>query len=268
MARRASALLLAAWAAAGLHPLPSIPAMPSAGPADVRCGAVRCGAAAEVIQQHLGCSEEEALRAEARLNGRSLRPHRCAEVCEGLQLRLRLSAAQLRKVALTQPAILSLDFTVNLEPALTRLQQRIGLTDAELARVIVRLPAVLGYNFESNLSPKLDALQTRIGASTEELKSIVLSQPSVLGLSLERNIAPKLDFFQDEFSLTTEELRRYILKMPALLTYSLKNRYKPRLARCLKAGAPMEIVLDRISYTDTKFNASVPVDSGAWTIFV
>ena len=70
-----------------------------------------------------------------------------------------------------------------------------------------------------------------------------------------------------ELLLSTQQVRERIVQMPALLTYSLVSRYHPRLARCVAAGAPTELVLDRVTYRDDKFNASVPMDVDAWTIF-
>ena len=66
--------------------------------------------------------------------------------------------------------------------------------------------------------------------------------------------------------LSTEEVRLRVLRMPAILTYSLDARYRPRLERCVTAGAPPELVIDRVAYTDAKFNASVPLDADAWAL--
>lgn len=185
---------------------------------------VRCGAAADLIYQHTGCSEEEARKAELRLCGRSLNAIRCAEVCKGLRERLQLRDCDLRKIALRSPALLSLDFDCKIRPTLDGLQHRMGLNDDELTTIVVRLPPVLGYSYASNVHPKLDALQSRLQMSIDELKKVVVAQPSVrrsilprmprahrlhpamvplqiLGLSLQKNIEPKLDFIQGVYTL-------------------------------------------------------------------
>jgi hypothetical protein len=227
-----------------------------------------CTSSSELVHhlsRRLGCSVLEAQRAEARLGGRNIIPHRCGLVCDGLKQRLDLDDTELKKIVLARPTVLGLRFDDRVSPALDALQRRLGLSDAELRKVVVRLPTVLGYSVEANLAPKLTALEARLALSPEELRKIIVAQPSLLGLNFEKNIAPKLDFFMGAISLSTEEVRDRVVRMPAILTYSLAQRYLPRLQRCLTAGAPPVLVLDRVAYTEERWNSSVPLNTEAWS---
>ena len=144
-----------------------------------RHAALRAGPAADLIRHRTGCTVDEAKRAEARLGGRTVSPTRCSEVCEGLQRQLGLDNDEIKKIVLSRPAILGLDFESSLAPALDGLQGRVGLSKEELRRVVIRLPTLLGYNFHSNVNPKITALQSFLGLSDEELKRVLISSPSV-----------------------------------------------------------------------------------------
>ena len=73
---------------------------------------------------------------------------------------------------------------------------------------------------------------------------------------------PKLDYLEDALNLNTDELRAAVLRMPAILGYSLERRYRPRAERCCRAGAPLRRVLEGITLSDARFNASVPLPDG------
>ena len=108
-------------------------------------------------------------------------------------------------------------------------------------------------------------MQTRLHLDESELRHCVRRLPALMGYSHEANIAPKLDFFMGAISLSTEEVRDRVVRMPAILTYSLAQRYLPRLQRCLTAGAPPVLVLDRVAYTEERWNSSVPLNTEAWS---
>ena len=50
------------------------------------------------------------------------------------------------------------------------LQSSLDLSDAELKKVVLRLPAVLSYSVETNLAPRLDWLQNRLDLDAAQLK--------------------------------------------------------------------------------------------------
>ena len=87
-----------------------------------------------------------------------------------LQARLDLDAAQLRKMVLTHPPLLTKSVEDNIAPKLDWLQRRLGLDDAGLRKIVVRLPKLLIYSVEDNLEPKLEWLQTRLDLDAVQLK--------------------------------------------------------------------------------------------------
>ena len=75
-----------------------------------RHGGCACGATAEVLVERLGATSAEAEKAEARLlpNVRAdMTAPRANAACRALQSRLGLSEAELKKVVLGLPAVLS-----------------------------------------------------------------------------------------------------------------------------------------------------------------
>jgi hypothetical protein len=174
-----------------------------------------------------------------------------------LQARLGLSEAQLQKMVVAKPSTLAYSFESNIEPSLAKLQARLRLSEAQLQKMVVATPAVLGYSFESNIEPSLSKLQTRLGLSEAQLQKVVVALPSVLGYSFESNLSPKLDFLERELALPLEVLRERVLRRPALLGYSQAKRYQPRLKVCCAMGVAPIIVIDRITLTDVRFNASI-----------
>jgi hypothetical protein len=123
--------------------------------------------------------------------------------------------------------------------------------------VVVAMPPVLGYSFESKIEPSLAKLQARLGLSEAQLQKVVVAMPPVLGYSFESNLSPKLDLLQRELALSLEALRERVVRMPALLGYSQAKRYQPRLEICRAMGLSPLIVIDRITLTDVRFDASI-----------
>jgi len=273
-----------------------LPRRPCAPPRAVfrRGGAPRCSAAADLCVE-LGATAEQAAKAEGQLLpsiANALEPDIIQQRCDLLQQQLGLSKAELLKVVLRLPAVLSYSVEVRekklkalqqrlglsdtelktvvlrlpavlgynvevLEKKLKALQQRLGLSEAELRKVVLRLPPVLSYSVEKNVLPKLDWLQQRLGLREAELQQVVLRLPPVLGLSVEKNLAPKLDWLQEELGLSDEALRELILAKPDRLGYSLEKRYRPRLEACRLAGADERRVFTLAALTDSDFSKSI-----------
>ena len=146
-----------------------------------------------------------------------------------LQARLDLDAAQLRKMLLTIPSLLTLSVEDNMAPKLDWLQKRLDLDDARVRKMILALPALLGYSVEDNLAPKLQWLQTRLDLDAEQLRKIVLRLPPVLSYSVEATTEPKLEWLQKRLDLDDEQLRKIVLRLPTVLSYSVKDNMKPKL---------------------------------------
>jgi hypothetical protein len=136
-----------------------------------------------------------------------------------------------------------------------KLQSRLGLSEAQLQKIVVALPSVLSYSFESNIEPSLAKLQSRLELSEAQLQKVVVAMPSVLCYSFEANLGPKLNFLQAELDLSLDVLREKVLATPSRLGFSLTRRYIPRLEACRKVGADPMLVIDRVTLTDERFYA-------------
>ena len=62
------------------------------------------------------------------------------------------------------------------------LQQYLKLTKAELRKMVLSFPALLTYNHDNLVKEKLEPLQQYLGLADEQLKKIVLTLPQVLWL--------------------------------------------------------------------------------------
>ena len=103
-------------------------------------GAVACrGAAYDYCVQALGCTAEEATKAEGVL---------LPNIAESMT---RAQADQL----------------------CSWLQSSLDLSDAELKKVVMRFPGLLGFSVEDKLEPKLDWLQDRLNLDAAQLKKDV-----------------------------------------------------------------------------------------------
>jgi len=207
----------------------------------------------DYVTNGFGCSAEEAAKFDKKNAGRASSAERAKDSCDKLQQRLDVSEAELKKIVLKLPSVLSLSYKANIEPKLALLQRRLDLSDAELKKIVLGRPSVLGNSYDENLEPSLAALQRRLDLSEAELKKIVLGLPSVFSLSYEKNLEPKLAYLQEELQFSNETLREKIVRMPPLLSYSLEKRYRPRVQQCREADEPVQLVVERSSLTNEKF---------------
>ena len=177
------------------------------------------------------------------------------------QRRLGLDEAQLKKVVLLNPSLLSKSIEDNLAPTLDWLQARLDLDDEQLRKMIVALPALLGYSVEDNVEPKLQWLQRRLDLDEAQLRKIVRLDPSLLNKSVEENLEPKLYFFERELLRGSRaELRDWVVKKSPCLSYSLTNRYRPRLEACRAAGVDAKRVLSYATNSDEIFCKHTGID--------
>ena len=285
-------LLLVAGAAALVAPGSRLPRA-------VVCG----GATYDYCVQALGCTAAEATKAERRIMpniAEWITFARIEESCGWLQSSLDLSDAELKKMVLTFPHMLSLSVENNMAPKLDWLQKRLDLGDAQLRTLVMRFPKLLGYSVVDNFSPRLDWLQRRLDLddaglrmmvlrkpqalaysvedkmvptldwlqlrldlNETELKQVIVTFPSLFGFSVEGNMEPKLGFFEEELGLSPSEVRASIVSAPARLGYSLKTRYRPRLEVCRAAGVDASLVLSYATNVDERFceRVGVPLEA-------
>ena len=120
-------------------------------------GAVACrGATYDYCVQALGCTAAEATKAERRIMpniAEWITFARIEESCGWLQSSLDLSDAELKKMVLTFPHMLSLSVENNVAPKLDWLQKRLDLGDAQLRKLVMTRPQLLGLSIEDNLQP-------------------------------------------------------------------------------------------------------------------
>ena len=183
-----------------------------------------------------------------------------------LQRRLGLDEAGLRKMVLSLPSLFNYSVEDNLAPTLEWLQTRLDLDDAGLRKIVVTCPQLLGFSVEDNLEPKLDWLQKRLDLDEAQLKKVVLMLPSLFNYSVEDNLAPKLDFLAREIGLSRAELRDWVVKVSSLLGRSLANCYRPRLEACRAAGVDERRVLSYANNSDgffCKYTGIEPEDLAA-----
>ena len=266
--------------------------------------AVVCrGATYDYCVQALGCTAQEATKAERRIMpniAEWITFARIEESCGWLQSSLDLSDAELKKMVLTFPQMLSLSVEDNMAPKLDWLQKRLDLGDAQLRTLVMRFPKLLGYSVVDNFSPRLDWLQRRLDLddaglrkmvlrkpqalaysvedkmvptldwlqlrldlNETELKQVIVTFPSLFGFSVEGNMEPKLGFFEEELGLSPSEVRASIVSAPARLGYSLKTRYRPRLEVCRAAGVDASLVLSYATNVDERFceRVGVPLEA-------
>ena len=214
---------------------------------------VRHNTVEDYVTSRFGCGAEEAAKFEKGNSGRASSVDRATDSCDKLQQRLDLSEAELKKIVLKTPSALHFSYEANIEPKLALLQRRLDLSEAELKKIVLGHSPLLGYGYDTNIEPSLAALQRRLDLSEMELKKIVLGLPSVLSYSYEKNLEPKLAFLQEELQFSKEMLRETIVNNPSLLGYSLEKRYRPRVEQCREADEPVQLVVERSSLTNEKF---------------
>ena len=173
---------------------------------------------------------------------------------DGLQTRLELSDAGLKKMVLAFPELLT-QSVEKMESNCDWLQRRLDLDDSGLKKVVLENPSLLAFSVEDNMAPKLNWLQDRLNLDAAQLKKVVLGRPSLLGLSVEDNMEPKLAYLEREIGLSRPELREHVLRIPAILGYSLDKRYRPRVEACRAAGVDPAYAVTTAPYTDEYFYA-------------
>ena len=190
---------------------------------------VRSGAAYDYCIQSLGCTAEEAAKAE-----RGIRPNaaesitlaRVEESCGWLRSALDLSDTQLKKVVLRQPTLLH----CRLESAASRLswlKSRLGLSDTELKKVVIKRPSVLLLSTEANLAPRLEWFESKLGLSMKELKKMALRNPVFLDLSVEDNLAPRIEWLRSRLDLNSNEIKGFSRQSPTWFSLSIEENMEP-----------------------------------------
>ena len=107
-----------------------------------------------------------------------------ADVRDLLRTRLSMTDAEVGRVVRHRPA----GARATVEPKLTWLQTRFELDAAQLKKMVLRHPQLLTKNVES-MESSLDWLQRRLGLDEAGLRKMVLRHPALLHYSIEDNMA-------------------------------------------------------------------------------
>ena len=153
----------------------------------------------------------------------------------------------LLKVVKSNPNLLSLSVSTNLQPRVNFLMSRCGLNAADMASLIKSSGTfVFGLSMEANLQPTIDYLSSFIN-NEEDLKKCILNHPQLLGLSL-TNLRAKVAYFDaiDGQELTSVPNApslacRVAVRSPAVYSLSLNDNIAPKvnfLARVWGTPAP------------------------------
>lgn len=169
----------------------------------------------------------------------------------------------LLKVVKSNPNLLSLSVSTNLQPRVNFLVSRCGLNATDMASLIKsRGTFVLGLSMEANLQPTIDYLSSFI-KNEQDLKKCILKHPQLLGLSL-TNLRAKVAYFD---AIDSQEVAvvpnapslasRVAVRSPAVYSLSLNENIAPKvnfLARVWGTPAPTIAYneKDELVFTPTK----------------
>ena len=187
------------------------------------------GAAYDYYIQCLGCTAEEACKAERRLLpsiAESLTRTQIDCLCGWLQSSLDLSDAELKKVVTVNPTLLGYSVEA-MASTFDWLQDRLGLDATQLKTMVVRHSRQMARSVKS-MESNCDWMQRRLDLDAKQLKKLVMGRPSVLGYSIDAMVL-RLEWLQRRLDLDDAQLKKVVLLKPALLTYSVEDNLAPTL---------------------------------------
>merc|ERR1719399_1381442 len=121
------------------------------------------GASYGVAAVNLGCAKRfRASAADAARNA--------ADVRDLLRTRLSLTDAEVDRMVRHRP----LGALATVAPKLDWPQRRLGLDEAQLKKVVLLNPSLLSKSIEDNLAPTLDWLQARLDLDDEQLRKMIV----------------------------------------------------------------------------------------------
>jgi hypothetical protein len=132
---------------------------------------------------------------------------------------LGLTIAELRKIVLSLPSVLSCTHDNLVNEKLKPLKRYLDLTDAELNKIVVSHPKVLSYNHDNLVNEKLKPLQRHLDLTDAELRKIVLASTSVLSCTHDNLVNEKLELQQECLGYTDEEMRAAVIAQPQAFSY-------------------------------------------------
>ena len=122
----------------------------------------------------------------------------------------------------------------NLRPKCRVLRSLLGVSEAEVRKLVLRQPAVLSY--VENLRPKVAALRTLFDLDEEEVRAAVLDLPALLGYSVERRVQPRVERTLAA-GVDVRGVLRTITYTPAKFDAWLERQQQPTTARRAQPAA-------------------------------
>lgn len=182
------------------------------------------------LEKRFGFNEEELGRIFAlRPQLLTLKVPILEERANWLQERLSLKAAEIRKMILRFPNLLSYSIENNIEPTFNYYQARLRMNDAALLKSLKNHPHLLSLSIEENVEPKLVWLQQQLNVTEVQLGKLVTKAPSILNLSIEDNLEPKIEWLQERLNLDEAQVGKLTVKLPNVLVLSIKENLEPKL---------------------------------------
>ena len=121
-----------------------------------------------------------------------------------------------------------------MEPKLDWLQTRLDLDEAQLRKMVLTLPALLSYSVETNMAPKLAYLERETGLSRSELRDRVLKFPQFMSYSLEKRYRPRLEACRAA-GVDAEYVLTYVSKTDEKFYELLEEKGRGRAGRTMNA---------------------------------
>ena len=181
------------------------------------------------LEKCFGFNKEELKKIFAAPPMRTSKVSVLEERANWFKTRLSLKDAELRKMVLRFPYLLSYTIENNIEPSLNYYQERLGMNNATLAKTVRNFPVLMGYSIEDNVKPTLNWLQQRLNVTEVQLGKLITKAPSILYLSIEENLEPKIDWLQKRLNLDNAQIGKLVRKLPAVLLLSIDDNLNPKL---------------------------------------
>jgi len=139
---------------------------------------------------------------------------------------LSLSRAQVQKIVMQRPSVLSLNLERSVIPKVQYLQGVLGLKGAEVGKALFKCTSLFTYSVQK-FEDSAEYCLSELGLSHKQLRKLVLKAPTILGFSLNSKVIVTVDFLSAELGITRREVGTLLMTFPQLMTCSLENNIKP-----------------------------------------
>ena len=138
------------------------------------------------------------------------------------------------------------------------MQGHLGLSDAELRKMARSQPSIITLSFEANIKPKCDWLQQALGLDSAQLVELLQMEGALMSVSLDKSLVPNLAFWRACFpELPDAELSAKVVLGPGgprQLAQS-HGRLQERAALFDAQGIPRPLLWGKAQLTDERLEA-------------